>query len=278
MELPGGFVMDGVLQRSFGFRPVTGALELRVAESALEAGTHPARVTAVLLAALEYLGDTGAVSASMVWDLSVGDRQFLMRKLAAHLDDRTVWLSVSCTHCDGKFDVPVRQGELPVKPAGENYPESLVKTSLGVLRIRVPTGADQEAVASIADDQSALKTLVERIARTEDGGRRIDGSLLSHEEIAEIEARVEDMAPEITSHLLTRCPLCEHQNRVPISPYTFMERPLDELFEEIHQLAFWYHWSEQAILDLPRSRRRLYLGLIDRSRGLHSRREFLERS
>jgi hypothetical protein len=37
----------------------------------------------------------------------------------------------------------------------------------------------------------------------------------------------------------------------------------------VHVLASTYHWSERQILGLPRSRRRLYLDLIDRSRGVH---------
>ena len=39
---------------------------------------------------------------------------------------------------------------------------------------------------------------------------------------------------------------------------------LERLYEEIHVLATHYHWSEPAILALPRSRRQRYLALIAR--------------
>jgi hypothetical protein len=34
------------------------------------------------------------------------------------------------------------------------------------------------------------------------------------------------------------------------------------LFEEIHHLAYHYHWGEQEILAMPRSRRRQYLSIL----------------
>lgn len=279
MELPGGLLWGGALQRSFCFKPVTGTLELTLAESGWSARSHPERVTAVLCAALHRLGDENGVSADRVRSLCVGDRQFLMRKLAAHIDDRVFWLTVACSECREKLDVPVRHSELPVKPAGEGYPETVMETSLGLLRVRVPTGADQEVLARIEDDDRALGVLIERItavagAETEGGG--VDVSRLSPDELAAIEARVEAMAPEVASHLLVTCPHCLSENTVPITPYACLERPVGELFSEIHRLAFWYHWSERDILELPRTRRQLYLDLIDRTRGLHGAGSFRE--
>jgi hypothetical protein len=279
MELPGGFLVGGVLQRSFRFKPVTGALELVLSESGWSACNHPARVTAVLCAALDSLGDGDGVSADRVRNLSVGDRQFLMRRLATYIDDRLFWRTVHCAGCGEKIDLPVRHSELPVKSAGEEYPETTLETGVGTLRVRVPTGADQEAIADIGDEEEALRALLDRITSAEapeDGWRGLDLSRLSREDVAAIEARVEAMAPEVASHLLTVCPYCARENRVPVSPYACLERPVGELFSEIHRLAFWYHWSERDILSLPRSRRRVYLDLIDRSRGMHSTRQFLE--
>ncbi len=271
MELPGGLLREGVLHRSFRFRPVTGRLELTLAESGRSARSHPERVTAVLQAALDHLGDE-EVSAERVRGLSVGDRQFLMRSLAAHIDDRLFWLTVQCPRCCEKLDVPVRHSELPVKPAGEGYPETVMETGLGPLRVRVPTGADQEVLAGIDDDARALRVLLERITSAAGGdirGGPVDVSRLSREEVAAVEAVVEAMSPEVASYLLVTCPHCGNENQVPITPYACLERPVGALFSEIHQLALRYHWSERDILELPRSRRQLYLDLIDRTRGMH---------
>jgi len=37
---------------------------------------------------------------------------------------------------------------------------------------------------------------------------------------------------------------------------------VDGLYEELHHLAYHYHWSEREILAMRRSRRRRYLALL----------------
>jgi hypothetical protein len=37
---------------------------------------------------------------------------------------------------------------------------------------------------------------------------------------------------------------------------------LDTLLEEVHYLAFHYHWSEKDILSMTRSKRRRYLAIL----------------
>jgi hypothetical protein len=45
----------------------------------------------------------------------------------------------------------------------------------------------------------------------------------------------------------------------------------DRLLDEVHAIAWHYHWSESEILDLPRARRRRYLDLIASSLGTRAR-------
>jgi hypothetical protein len=277
VELPGGIRIAGVLKRSFRFKPVTGSLEIVLCESASDAGTTPARITAVLSEALAELGDT-AVSVSCVRNLSVGDRQFLMDQLAAHIDDQLVWLTAECGQCHELFDISLRFAELPVKPAGEDFPETTVETEHGRFRVRVPTGADQEAIATVDDETEALHILLQRLVSTVEPSQALDVTQLSGNDIAVIEARVEAMAPEIATHLQTHCPSCETENQLPISPYATLQRPVGDLYAEIHRLANTYHWSESDILSLPRARRQIYLQLIDQSRGMQNRQSFIEAS
>jgi hypothetical protein len=37
---------------------------------------------------------------------------------------------------------------------------------------------------------------------------------------------------------------------------------LSGLYEEIHYLAYHYHWTERDILEMPRAKRRRYLNLL----------------
>jgi transcription initiation factor IIE alpha subunit len=36
----------------------------------------------------------------------------------------------------------------------------------------------------------------------------------------------------------------------------------ERLYEEVHWLAYHYHWAEKDILEMTRSKRRRYLGLL----------------
>ena len=269
MELPGGIRIDSELRRAFHFKPVTGLLELALSDSTLRARTHPARVTAVLCEALEDLGGESP-SSSRVRELSVGDRQFLMRRLAIHIDDQLTWLSAKCGACEEPFDLSFLHSELPVKPAGEYYPEAVVETSQGGVRVRVPTGSDQEAVATIEEQSKAVRALLQRLITRQESGEPLDAEALSETDIASIERAAEAMAPEIAQSLLAQCPHCSTENKVALSLYSCMERPVGDLYSEVHTLAANYHWSEREILMLPRSRRHTYLSLIDRSRGMNS--------
>ena len=267
MVLPGGIDVAGELRRDYRFRPVNGELELALGESGDGVGSLAAQVTTVLSLALERVG--GAVpTPDAVRDLSVGDRQYLMTRLALHIDNRPVWLVAHCGACGEPFDISFNYADLPVKPAGQGYPFATVDTSLGTLQVRTPTGADQEHVATTPDDDQAMQVMLQRILAGDDEGAEVDTTRLSEEDVKAIEAQVEALAPECANQLLTQCPQCQASNSVPVNPYGFLAQPVGDLFAEIHTLASHYHWSEQAILALPRRRRQTYLRLIDKGRGM----------
>ncbi len=278
MQLPGGLCIDGVLDKRFLFKPVTGQLEMVLSESALQADSLPARVTQILSEALEMLAGDVA-SEEYVRALSVGDRQFLMRRLAIHIEDALLWLTAKCGECGEAFDVSLRLSELPVKPAGDKFPETVVDMPSGRLKVRVPTGDDQESIASVRDDCRAMQMLLTRLISSEATtaeGEVFDLASLDEAQLSTIETVIEAMAPEVASEMVTHCPHCEMGNRIPISPYGCMERSVGELFSEIHALAANYHWSEQDILALPRGRRHTYLSLLDRQQGMQSRGNHIE--
>lgn len=266
--LPGGVrVDDGTMRRDFRFRPLTGHLELMLADVHAEAATHPVRVTRVLAAALHSVGGANT-GIDEVRGLSVGDRQFLMGRLAAELDASPVWLTPFCHACGELYDTSYRPSELPFKPAGAGYPSCELDTPDGRLCIRVPTGADQEAIADIPDEHVAMLRLLDRLVRPVDDDAPIDVSGLQGETLAAIESTIETMAPEVANELVVHCPRCEAEQRVRIHPYSVLERPVNGLLAQVHNIAAYYHWSEQEILALPRHRRKIYLDFIDHSRGV----------
>jgi hypothetical protein len=273
MDLPGGVLREGVRRRDFAFRPVDGCLEAALAEAA-DAPTVPAAVTAALVAALADLGG-GRPDARVVEELAVGDRQFLARRLGVHLGRDPLWFTAVCGACDGRFDVEVRQGDLPVKAAGDTFPH----VELGPLRLRVPTGADQTAIAHLPDER-AVEALVARcrVAVGDGADRRDGGDVPGAEEVPDadaahvggsdvdlvaLEEAMETVAPEVALAVRTHCPLCDAENELAVDPYAGVLAPDDRVFDDVHRLASSYHWSEPDVLALTRDRRRRYLRLLD---------------
>jgi hypothetical protein len=264
MELLGGLLVGGELRKDCAFRPVTGALEMAMAEVRQSEVSWPARVTRVLCAALERLGGE-APTWERVHGLSVGDRQHLVRQLAAHVDRDALWFTEMCAGCGEPFDFFVQQSTMPVKPAGSGYPFAVADTALGRVRVRVPTGVDQAAVAVLPVHEDVERALMLRLVIVPEG---VDASAASDDDVNAIEAAVEAIAPEVATRTRLACPGCGVINELGIDPYQCLARGADELFAEIHLLASHYHWSEAEILAMPRARRRIYIRLVDASRGM----------
>lgn len=266
MPLPGGTLEAGAVARDFAFRPVTGRLELSLADAGRDPGLPAVRVTRALAAALAHVGGR-PVDDARARGLSVGDRQYLVRQLAAHLGRDRVWLHRPCAACGALMDVPVTQSAMPVKPAGEGYPSRAFRLGGRPVRLRAPTGEDQEKLCNLPEDD-ALRAWVDLLVECE-GGPAPAG--WTPAELAQIEAWIEEISPEVSLAAEAICPSCGAPGRVEVDPYLCLAPGPGHLLEEIHSLAMAYHWSEEEILDLPRARRRHYLALIDRSRGLMSR-------
>lgn len=261
MQLPGGLIENGMRRRNCVFRPLTGALELALAEVGEDAPSAPQAVTRALSLALASLADAAA-SPARVAALCVADRQFLMRELERHLGFSGGWFAAQCTQCAATFDFHLDYAELPVREAGAAYPRARVPHDGKVLSFRLPTGADQEILAELPEAEAPawlLRQLAEGSA---------DRLAPDPELIGAVEAALDAVAPAIVLKVSAGCPQCGGNNEVDLAPYRLLARASDPLLREVHQIAGHYHWSEAEILALPRARRRHYLQLIDRSRGV----------
>lgn len=261
--LPGGLYIEGTLRRDYRFNPLNGALELSLQEAAAEDGCTADKVTAVLACALATLAGQ-APDRLLVASLVVGDRQFLMRQLSILLDDSQRWLSARCTDCDAVFDLSYRPSSLPVKSAGQGFPESSVQINDGSYRLRLPTGADQSGLDQRKSVEAQQLQLLAGLLQP-----ALDVSTLSPRDIEKLDLILEAMAPEVALQLLAPCPHCQAENTLNLDPYQSLGCSPDALLGEIHRLASTYHWSQREILDLPRRRRHHYLQLIERNRNSH---------
>lgn len=130
--LPGGVIEGGKRVRDYAFRPADGALEMAFSEIPARAANTPEAVSLTLEAGLRTLAG-GAPSCERIDALCVADQQFPMQELARWLGDEGSWFNTLCDHCATPFHFQLHYADLPIKPAGPDFPT--VNLHLGDRRV-----------------------------------------------------------------------------------------------------------------------------------------------
>lgn len=266
-------MLEGVLQRDFVFAPITGMLEREIAESAVGIESLAHQVTKILVCALISVAGQPA-SQKLVRMLSSGDREFLILCLHSLIEPNAQWITRNCSECKELVQFQLHSATLPVKIAGEVYPQTALVLSQCDVKIRVPNGADEEALAdNCKDHETALDLLLKRILtsideNSEDENGDVDSLIvdrLTTNDQLLIDRMLDKMSPQISHSVNITCPYCLAEQELPIDNYEWIVRENNCLDDQIHTLAFYYHWSEKEILCLSKKRRSNYVSLIERS-------------
>ncbi len=274
VTLPGGYWLDGLCHRVAELRSLTGDDEVFLLD--VDESLFPAQqVTALLARCLISLGSLQLITGEVVRSLTVGDREALLLHLRRlTLDDRLQCV-LNCPNsvCGEKMDLDLRVGDLLLLP----YPHSQEwheitlnegSTSYQVC-FRLPTGADQEASANLAqtDLQTATNLLLRRCVKWVTQGEQ-------PEPLDELPAAVEQQLPALMAELDPQaelmlnlnCPVCQHRFSALLDTATYffqeLSRQVRNFYWDVHLLAFHYHWSEAEIMAMPPRRRHLYLDLL----------------
>jgi len=261
VTLPHGIRVGSEWTRDARIRSLTGEEEEFLRGEG--AGLRPVeRTTALLARCVESVGP--AEPSALVAELTVGDREALLLQLRRLTFGDRLDAVVACpvTDCGERLDVELSVAELLVEPYAEEGEWQEVRVESGgatrTVRFRAPTGADQAAAAGLAPDlEEAARALIERCvegAGVDDALARVLPGLMSERD------------PQAELMLSLDCPACGRGFRVLFDTGDYLQRELtargDELYEEVHQLALHYHWSEREIMAMPTGKRRRYLELL----------------
>jgi hypothetical protein len=262
--LPGGLVADGGgCARKAVLRPLSGREEEWLAQH--RETPNAMRVTRLLEACLCSLEDV-PVSAGTAGRMLVADRDFLMLQLRRLTLGDNVWAIFDCPACEAKMDVNFQASDVPAEPRPQKEKAyTLQIESAGrerVIRFRLPTGNDQEAIAGMETEWAVL-TLLDRCV-LDDGGTK-----LNDDEAVMLSDAMAEHAPDVDLQLDLVCPECAHAFTADFDTTAFFLDEMsvrgNQLLREVHTLALFYHWSEAEILGMVRDRRRAYLDLVNES-------------
>lgn len=279
-QLPGGYVDEtGQLRSHFWLRPLSGQEEEMMAA---QSSAPSALVTRLLSQCLLALDDISPVPETIVRQLLIADRQFLLLKLREVTFGNQISLLIHCpnANCGEKIDVAFTTADIPVErgtDGGPLFTATLAATAVNgngdakAVTFRLPIGADQEELAAVlAEDESdaAFRLLARCVRQLGDIVKPNATQLrqLPSAALAEIEEAIAVAAPAVGMTMEGRCPFCNTVFAIPFDLQTFVlqecKRHVGFLYQEVHYLAYHYHWSEADIIAMSRPKRRQYIQLL----------------
>lgn len=275
VTLPIGFSVENKWYRSASLRPLNGQDEEAVRKIA-QVLLPVERITTLLTRCLTNLGPKSTIDFSDVRFLAVGDRDALLLHLRRLTYGDKIQSVLTCPQagCGEKMDLEFAIGDILVPPS--QNPKETYEAVIGEegtaykVRFRLPTGADQEAVAKLArrDPNAASKLLLQRcIEEISKNGTKLRFENNLPVAVAEsVSKQMAGLDPQAEVLLNLTCPTCKQDflANFDIGDYFFQELIANsqQLYREVHVLALHYHWSEKDILNMNRSKRQNYLKLL----------------
>lgn len=238
-------------------KPLTGAVEMRIAD-ALSAGiSRPEKVSAILAALFERIGGAPGTMA-LARRLATGSRSWLLLKAAGMFQAGQDWFSASCGECGESYDLRLNPAEVPRSAPGAGYPFVTVETSLGPRRFEAPNGLAEEALASGRQDPARLLAATCGLAKEADR----DAAEFTKADLAMILSALDEITPDIAETVTSTCPSCGAETAARLDPLDYAFPTAARLDREIHLIAGHYGWDEPTILALPSHRRQRHAAMI----------------
>jgi len=214
------------------------------------------------------------VTSDDVRSLTVGDREALLLHLRRlTLGDRLDCL-VNCSHdgCEEKMGLELAVSSLllsPYQKARETHETTISDNGkIYHVKFRLPTGRDQEKAARVAqsDPQTATEQLLQSCVLhvSTDGDLPIEGVPSSVKE--QLPHIIAELDPQAEISINITCTACGNVFRTILDAGTYFFRELEshlrQLYNEVHLLAYHYHWSETEIMSMSTVRRHRYCNLL----------------
>jgi len=271
--IPGGYWSKGACYREAELRELTGedqAFLMERAGSLLLAQW----TTEVLARVLTGLGDGEPVTRETVRSLTVGDREALLLHLRRLVAGDRLRCLVTCpsADCGEELEVELKVGELllPTYEDARDRYETAIEQGEGsyLVRWRLPTGFDQEAAGALArtDVEAAADLLLRRCVESVSAdGHAVEE--LPQVVVEQLPTRMAERDAQAEVSLAVNCAACGGSFATVFDAALYLQQELRaemrHLDQEVHLLAYHYHWSPTEILGLTAARRRRYLRVLE---------------
>ena len=278
VNVPHGFWDGEHYCRDLWLRPINSSDEASIAESAGASVAH--RANELLTRCLADDDTSLECRRSRIRNLAAGDREALLLHLRRISFGERFDGIFQCRRpkCEAALELDLHINDLLLAPydhASQSYHRILRDgDSEYHLSFRLPTAGDQEEVAGVArtEPERAARMIFERcVTLVEADQSPVALGALPSPLFEQAAALMEELDPQAVIEFELQCPECGSSCSVVLDTASFLLQEVDQhadrLLREIHTLAVWYHWSEEAILNMPKLRRERYLDLIAAETG-----------
>jgi hypothetical protein len=270
VAIPRGFQDNGSWLRHPTLRQLTGHDE----EYLLSIGNSlPSvfRTTALLKRVITFnKALTESDTEEILRHLAIGDRIALMLQLRRLTFGDLLKCVITCPACKEAMSLDLSIDKLLQIEAPPPQTEYIINVEDFVFKLRPITGADQEALL-IKNDPVQYKNPTEQLVRSciVSSDPALPHTSLTNDFLNIISSKLEEIDPMADLILDLSCPVCQHVFKAPFIVEDFIFHEISarqqQFEQEVHWMAFNYHWSENAILSLPIKKRKRYVELINRT-------------
>jgi hypothetical protein len=203
-------------------------------------------------------------------DDTLGERNQRLLRLHRLLVNKPLEASVMCRQCGVESEFTVPSDNILAASAPAPDASVRIRTRGRTLRFRLPRMSDIEAAGRTSTVRAVRSAVLERC--------RVDGDLkwMTDAAAEQLGREFEGRDPAATIVVNIFCSGCQAALGVSIDLATFvacdLDRAMESLYSDIHEIASAYGWDEPTILALPPERRRRYVSMISARRHVSSTR------
>ena len=207
----------------------------------------------------------------IIKDLTLGERAILVLQLRRLCLGENIRCLFSCGSCGelNSFDISTSTILETTNPRQEEYDNTINFRGYSLI-IRPLTGRDQEYLLTInANTENRHSNMADQLARQSivtSNPTFPENISLDKDFLNELSLKLSTLDPLSDIAFSFNCISCKSLLETHFIPEDFFFKELkllgNQLEQEIHLLAFYYHWEESTILSLPITKRKKYLQLI----------------
>lgn len=220
-----------------------------------------------LLKRLVSFGNIECNNDDIFKNLTIGDRITLLLNVRKITFGNILHCVAVCPLCKQKISIDVDIDNL-IKTTNTSKisSASTINTKKFKIKIRPLKTVDQRSIFYHSDKKTSQLTefLIRSciISSKPDLPQRLPDSVLSL-----ICTSLEKIDPLVDIILGLHCPSCQNDFQTPFDVEKFILEEIylrdTELENDIHKIAFYYHWNEDTILSLSMKKRQRYVDLVD---------------